>query len=405
MKQYFRIDHRILFLLGYIFYLFTPLIVGYFNFFEGYPGIDLYKGFFKQIPENKITAYILITLSWLPAFYAGHFIFKLCKPYKRSLQLFSKTADSSNVPLIAVLLFSVLVIFVLLGRGSLFGGYATYDANVRGKFSTLLVIYDFFLVYQLITKQKISILLIAGCILTSFFLLTMGGRMYVFQTLVILLVFKTSFARKKWNLKQINFILVTGLFAGSALGVWRQNMSFNFSKASYSFFAEPVFTWFSTSTFLINNKISLINFPLNFLTSFFNLVPNTFFSLRQYVVSTQDMGFITQSPLGADSVWSTLIINFGSIGSFLFILVTGFMLNLLRHNSENSRFGAVYYIMVCGLLPFQFFRDGFYIINKQLFFNFLLLPGFILLVLRFLRYAPSEKSIHKPDAVSIAAPD
>ena len=388
MKQYFRIDHRILFLIGYVFYLFTPLIVGYFNFFDGYPGIELYQGFFKQISENKIITYLLITLSWLPAFYIGHFIFKLCKPYKRSLQLFSKNSDSSNMPLIAVVLFLVLVIFVLLGRGSLFGGYATYDANVRGKFSTLLVIYDFFLVYQLITKQKISILLIAGCTLTAFFLLTMGGRMYVFQTFLTLLVFKTSFARKKWNLKQIGFILAVGLFVGSALGVWRQNLTFNLSKASYSFFAEPVFTWFSTSTFLIDNKIPLVNFPANFLTSFFNLVPNTFFSLRQYVISTQDMGFITQSPLGADSVWSTFVINFGSIGSFFFMMATGFVLNFLRHNSENSRFGAVYYIMVCGLLPFQFFRDGFYIINKQLFFNFLLLPGLIFLVLRFVQYSP-----------------
>ena len=104
------------------------------------------------------------------------------------------------------------------------------------------------------------------------------------------------------------------------------------------------------------------------------------------MVSTQGMGYVYQNPLGADSVWSTFVINFGSVGSFFFIFCTGFMLNFLRHLSENNRFWAAYYILVCGMLPFQFFRDGFYIINKQLFFNFLLLPALILIVLKFVQY-------------------
>ena len=142
--------------------------------------------------------------------------------------------------------------------------------------------------------------------------------MYVFQTLVILLVYKTSFAENRWRFSQITLAGTAGIFFSSALGVWRQDLDFSLSKILYSFFAEPVFTWFSASTFLINNNIPLINFPVNFLTSFLNLMPNTFFNVRQYVVSVQDMGYITESPLGADSIWSNLIINFGSIGPYPF---------------------------------------------------------------------------------------
>ena len=61
----------------------------------------------------------------------------------------------------------------------------------------------------------------------------------------------------------------------------------------------------------------------------------------------------------------------------------GFILAFLKYRSGTGRFWAVYYIMVCGMIPFQFFRDGFYILNKQLFFNFLLFPGAILLLLQY----------------------
>jgi oligosaccharide repeat unit polymerase len=385
MKKYFSIDHKILFVTGYAFYLFTPFIVGYTNLFQGFPGIELYKGFFNAIPDKKINAYLWITFSWLPAFFIGHYLFSLLKPYKLSLQKFPANFCTKNINLIAGMLFLALLVFVFLGRNSLFGGYATYDTGARGKFSSLLIIFNFFLIYQLLSKQQLSWLLLTGCLITAFLLLSMGGRMYVFQTFIVFLVYKTSFAEKRWKPYQIATVVIIGFLVGSLSGIWRMGQNFNLSKASYSFLAEPVFTWFSTSTFLIDNQIPLFNFPSNFLTSFFNLIPNTVISLQPYVVSTQDMGYTYQSPLGADSLWTTLVINFGSIGSFLFILITGFFLNFLRHNAERTRFGAVYYIMVCGILPFQFFRDGFYIINKQLFFNFLVLPGLILIALKFLQ--------------------
>lgn len=382
MKRYYLIDHKLLFVFGYFFYFLTPYIVGVNNLFEGFPGMELYMGFFEKIPDNKLQAYALITFCWLPAFFLGHFCFKLVKPYKKTLELFPASPTTHSISYVSLLLTGVLVLFAWLGRDSLFGGYRSYDIGARGKMSTLLVIFNFFLLYQLVTRQKLSWLLAIGTALTAFLLLTMGGRMYVFQTFLIVLIYKTSFATTRWNALQVLSFAFLGFIVGAAFGIWRSGETLGLTKAAYSFFAEPVFTWFSTSTFLIGNEIPMINFPTNFLTSFLNLVPNTFFSLRPYVVSAQGMGYTYLSPLGADSVWSTYIINFGAVGSCFFIFLTGFLLNFLRHLSESSRFWAVYYILVCGMLPFQFFRDGFYIINKQLFFNFLLLPGLILVIMK-----------------------
>jgi hypothetical protein len=386
MNRYYLIDHKILFFFGYVFYLFTPYLIGVTDVFHGFPGMELYQGFFKRIPEGKLITYAQITFLWLPSFYLGHLCFKFLKPYKQSLLCFTETPADKGLPYVSLLLLFVLLLFTYISRNSIFGGYDSYDIGARGKMSTLLVVFNFFLAYQLITRQRMSVLLVIGTITTALLLLTMGGRMYAMQTFLIFLIYKTSFAKKRFTTLQIIVVSVLGFFIAGFIGIHRLGASFSIDRAAYSFLAEPAFTWFSTSTYLISNDIPLFNVPQNFLTSFLNLVPNTFFSLQPYVVSTHAMAVNYESPLGADSIWTNIVINFGSVGSFFFLFITGFMLNFLRHLSEKNRFAAVYYIMVCSILPFQFFRDGFYILNKQLFFNFLILPGMVLLVLKFLQY-------------------
>lgn len=391
MNKYYLIDHKILFLFGYIFYFFTPWAVGNLGSFAGYPGMDLFHSFYKLIPPSQLFAYIIITLSWLPAFYLGHFTFKIIKPYKKTLLLFPANFLNNHIKYVALFLIGVMIIFTYLGRNSLVTRYDLYDSGIRGKISTLLIVFNFFLLYQLLSKQKPPIALTIGVASTVILLLVLGGRMYVMQTFVIILVYKTSFAVKKWKSYQIFAVTALCFLVGSFVGVARMDTGFNFSKAQYSLLAEPVFTWFSTSTFLINNNIPLINFPSNFLTSFLNLVPNTIINFKQFIVSPRGMGFYYVNPLGADSVWSTLIINFGSIGSFFFIYLTGFILNFLRHLTEDNHFVAAYYISICGILPFQIFRDGFFIINKQLFFNFLLFPLFVIFVVKVVEYYIKKK--------------
>lgn len=386
MQKNYLIDHRLLFLFGYFFYLFTPYIVGVSHFFEGFPGVDLYMDWFNRIPESQLQTYLWITLAWLPAFYAGDLAFQLLQGGYKPLHKFPATPISRSVPMIGVLLIVVLILFTFLARGSLFGGYSNYDVGARGKMSTLLVIFNYFLLYALLSEQKLPMLIVAGTLITAFMLLTMGGRMYVFQTFVIILVYKTSFSPKRWGFLQIFVFALAALSIGAVFGLWRMGSALSFQAALYSFFAEPTFTWFSTTTFLSANEIHYFNWPANFLSSFVNLIPNTIISVKPYLISLESMVKDYSNPLGADSVWSTFVINFGSIGSILFVFLTGFILNALRYASRFSRFWAVYYIMVCGILPFQFFRDGFYILNKQLFFNFLLLPAAILMAIKTLLY-------------------
>jgi hypothetical protein len=386
MRKIYLIDHRLLFLFGYIFYLFTPYFLGTGRIFEGYPGIDLYQSYFQLLPANRLQTYLLVTLSWLPAFFLGHYFYELFFARPASLLKYPTSPVSQSMWVVSILLFLLLIVFTYLARNSILGNYANYDVGARGKMSTLLIIFNFFMMYLLIGEKAKPILIMSGTVITAAILLFMGGRMYVFQTFIIMLVYKTSFSSQRWTVPKIILFSGLGMLVGSAFGLWRMGSALGFESASYSFFAEPAFTWFSTITFLSNNEIPLFNWPANFLSSFVNLVPNTLVSLRPYLVSLESMAAGYKNPLGADSVWSTIVINFGSIGSVIFIFITGFFLNFLRDNSYRSRFGAVYYIMVCGMLPFQFFRDGFFILNKQLFFNFLIFPASILFSLKLMIY-------------------
>jgi hypothetical protein len=378
-KRTYLFDHRFLFLLGFFFYLVSPYVVGSAEVFAGLPGIALFQSYFKQIPTLQMQRYAWITLSWIPIFLIGDWAGKLVGGQLKPLRRFPSSPLSRTIPYIAGLLAAVLLIFAFLSRHSLFSAYASYDVAARGKMSTLMVLYTFFLLHQLVTDQKPSIWLMVGLLITGLFLLSMGGRMYVTQTAIAYLVYKTSFSRTPWSRKQVFWFLIGAVVVGAGVGVWRQNAGYSTLLAVYSIFAEPLFTWFSTSTFLVQNEIPMLQFPANYASSFINLIPNSILPVKQWVVSPQQMGFTYESPLGADSAWTNIIINFGWLGSLVFLFLTGFLLRLLQLKSVHSRFWTVYYLMVVSFLPFQFFRDGFFILNKQLFFNFLILPGLILL--------------------------
>jgi hypothetical protein len=405
MKRQYLVDHRLLFCFGFCYYLITPVIVGTTHLFEGYPGMALFREFFNKLSPSALKTYLLITALWLPAFFAGHYTYLFVNPRRPVLQRFAATNVTRATAIIGVALCGVLLLFAWLARNSILGGYASYDVAARGKMSTLLVIFNFFLTYQLVNQQRLSIWLTLGTTFTAIVLLSMGGRMYVFQTLVIVFLYKTSFASRRWSGTQILLALVAGFFVGSIAGLWRMGASFSLSSATYFLGAEPAFTWFSTSSYLSANDVPFFSVPLNFLTSFLNLVPNTFFNLAPYIISTQSMVNNYASPLGADSAWSNFVINFGSVGSCIFLFLCGFVLNHLRYLSSRRRFWATYYLLVCGILPFQFFRDGFYILNKQLFFNFLFLPGLILLVLHIVFYLNRSYRTMSVDTPAVSASD
>jgi hypothetical protein len=227
VKRYYLIDHKILFLLGYIFYLWVPYWLGAGDAFHDYPGVSLFQKYFQRIAASRIHSYTLITLSWLPAFFLGHLAFKVITPYKRPLQLYPATVITHSVSYIGLLLCGVMVLFVYMSRGAILGSFDNYDVGPRGKLTTLMMVFNFFLLYQLVSRQKPSIYLAIGTILTSLILLLSGGRLTPLQTFLAYLIYKTSFAEKRWRLSRIAIFALIGFFMGALVGMWRVRAGFS----------------------------------------------------------------------------------------------------------------------------------------------------------------------------------
>jgi hypothetical protein len=142
-----------------------------------------------------------------------------------------------------------------------------------------------------------------------------------------------------------------------------------------------MFTWWSAATYLANNNLLLIEFPINYLQSFANFIPTFVYPEKSNLITSARDLYNYSSPKGADSIFVSVSANFGVVGGAVFFGFLGFYYSTVARFSKSNRFALVYYVLIVSLLPFQFFRDNFSIVNKQLFWNFLLIPAFLLIII------------------------
>ena len=165
-----------------------------------------------------------------------------------------------------------------------------------------------------------------------------------------------------------------------AVGIWRMgDTDFTIDQLAYIGVAEPTFTWISAISMYDLNDLPLFAFPGNFISSFINFIPLSVFPNKSEFIS--DLSLNYYAPMGATNVLLSLISNFGILGSMVALFCLGFLLSQVRLRWQTV-FGKTYYYCICGIIPFQLFRDDMGIVNKQFFSNFLLVPILIFAVHR-----------------------
>ena len=143
-----------------------------------------------------------------------------------------------------------------------------------------------------------------------------------------------------------------------------------FDMMMYIGAAESMFTWISAETYF-NNELPLFALPGNFLSSFINFIPSAILPNKLNFILPIKANFY--SPFGAFNIIVSLIYNFGFFGSLLIIYGWGFMLTYIRINCKSILYKSYYYC-ICGIIPFQFFRDELPVVVKMIFYNLLFLP-------------------------------
>ena len=202
--------------------------------------------------------------------------------------------------------------------------------------------------------------------------------MYVLIPIIGLFIYKIYYSKNKWSFKKILFYGGLVFIFMLSVGVFRLGSVPNMDSLIYIFLAEPTYTWWSTATYLQHNNLLAINIPYSFISSFINFLPAPLFENKaEWILHLKDIKYF-EAPLGATSVFISIHGNFGWYVGGFFMFFVGLFYSLIEFYSRNSNFFLAYYVSIASVLPFQFFRDGFTIINKQIFWNMLILPLILL---------------------------
>lgn len=389
--------HNLYFMLGTVYYLVCPVLIGYYEFFIDMPGVKFWWEEFNS-SRNSVAYYFIVVFLYFVFFYIGSSFFYLLPKLKGVKVNVRQTTKVPKLVYIGLLMYAFIILiivftFIVRYRAYLFTGYTTYDIELLGQLGTLNMLSSFFLVFIIIHNEKkykivpyILVVYVLTVALSTLILLGLGSRMYVIIPITMYITYKLFFSDNKIKVYSILVLIAFSLLASVFIAAWRIQFELSPESIIYFFFVEPLFTWWSTATFLKYNNIILIEFPDNFLTSFLNFLPSFLFKEKADLIYPLREKYFYEAPLGADSIFVNIQGNFGVLLGIVYTFFLGFYFSYVYNISKRSFFFKAYYISIASIIPFQLFRDNFAIINKQLFWNTLILPGLMIGVLFLVNY-------------------
>ncbi|MFT6274083.1 MAG: hypothetical protein ACJAZ0_000171 [Halioglobus sp.] len=290
----------------------------------------------------------------------------------------------SNYPLLLAAVFFVLVMyFSLLANASgagFFTGYSSYNISVLGPFSTCVFMCSWFVNY--FSNRNISILFFSFFVFCSALLLGWGSRMFFVLSLTALILGFVS--KNRHILKSIwlyGFIVGAGLLM-VIVGVLREGGGEFSSDILVSvFFAEPLFTSVTGSLYLESlGGRPVYGVPYDVFASFIHAIPSAVYPDKMQIINEITRNENVVSPFGAKALLVNLYSNFGMFYP-LFIALMGFYYGFLNRRAQNSVFYRATYFSVLPIILLLFFRENLTTVLKVMFFNGLLVPLLVSLVL------------------------
>ena len=372
--------HNILFLIGFIYYLIIPLVVGNFELMSDMPAMNNWHQAFYLSNHNSLI-YIFIILAFFISFYTGSILIDVLPRRPKLSNHPNKKFVKINLSIYGLLFLLTTIYISISYREVLFSGYEAYDISILGMLGTINSVGVILLLFIILNSKKYNFqigLFYTFIIYSSIILIGLGSRMYVLIPIVAVFVYKFFYSKNRWTVKKV--FTLTFLVASLLLiiGAWRIGGIIDLEFMMYLLLAEPTFTWWSTATFLGNNDLFAIDFPSNFLSSFFNFLPSFIHADKSSWIHSIHEKYFYEAPLGADSLFVNIQGNFGWYFGCVYMFLLGLFYSFIERLSKKSNFYMAYYIGIVAVLPFQLFRDGFGIVNKQLFWNMLLVPSIII---------------------------
>jgi len=350
-----EINHVATFTFGFLFYWITPLAARIYASRMDFPMASTWLALFRA---NLIVPYALSCIALYICFAWGDSLGIRWFPEKRS-------EKKPPVPRLALSLVIVGACGMLAYTAAMFRGALLRPATpgdipaqtARGAVTAYIVLLCVVAVIFTIDHPEIGwrkrlrspyfLLLIVG----SAVLLFLGSRLYVASFLVMFAIYQSCF-RKRFRLTTV---IVSGialaLFFG-AVGMWREEG--DISGALFNVVEEPMLNSISLVHHLCYKGIAWINTPEQLERDFRNLIP-TILLPNKFATSKKPDAY---TPLGSLNSYVSFNLNFGLLGSGLFLFLWPMLFRYLRSRSA-ATLPATMYVMCSGWLAFTFFRDPF----------------------------------------------
>jgi hypothetical protein len=374
------INHVTTFTLGFLFYWLLPVILIVTPTTDAAEQITNY---FSAIPPDRLLGYNISILFCYLAFALGDTLgtFPLIKrkrvtrPRKFQPQLWKLEWAS------ALILFVIELVKV---RHSLFTSYTHSDFIARGTLIAVsIVLFSISLRIAIEGRWKFM----QAYFIVALALLAAGGRLYFVSSVISLLAYISH--RKPIRSRVLLVGGVCAMALMGIIGVLRVHSSASLLLILLNVVTESLFTSFSLFSYLSANPISWIHAPTFLIADLYNLIPSALVN-KHHLTTLVDSGLGIASPMGAMHSWVSFNVNFGIIGTLIFMFLFGY---LLRINEKMS----VPYLMLTGFTAFTFFRDPFSVslVKNMLEFS-ILIPLFLEQINRLCTFAVKTSSEFVP---------
>ena len=389
-------DHVFMFSCGFIFYWILPIALGKLNYASGpnHPNMAIWYDIFNNLTYQKLIIYMACTLAYYVSFVIGDLLSsKVVKcPLSKSYAFDKRLL---NIPLLFGVIIAIYHAYPL--ADAFFTGYRISPMFVQTGPLTAVTVYLLCIALLFVPDiqktnsgnsvkvlralfNKASIIFIIMVML----LVSLGGRSVFVASILIILAFYTCYFKrlKVWNVIMIfcaiiivshiivMFRMSQPLFVADTYGI-RVILPFLLS--------DNLFISFSLIDVLNKYTFPALQFPAPLLSHLVGLMPSFIFPGKSALfIGYATLGYKILVPQGACNSFVSLMINFGIVGTGIFLFCVSFFLGWLKRKLIQPY--QTMYVLTCGWIAIAFFRT-FESATMKLIFEFSILIPFLITII------------------------
>lgn len=388
-------DHVFMFSCGFMFYWILPIILGKLNYASGpnHPTMAIWYDIFHKLPHYKLITYMSCTLACYISFIIGDLLSsKVAKGSSSRRYNFDK--NLLNIPLFLGIILAIYHAYPLWDK--FFTGYRISpmfsETGPLTAVTVFLLSIAFMFVPDIHAKSgnqlkyfrvifnKASII----CLIMIILLISLGGRSIFIASIFIIIAFYSCYF-KRLNLMYVVFVFCAIIILSHMIVMFRMSQPI-FNMNTYDIdvilpflFSDNIIISFSLIDFLNNYTIPALKFPTPLLSQLIGIIPTFIFPGKSALyIGYSTLGYKIFIPQGACNTFVSLVINFGIVGTVVFLFSISFFFGWLKMKLIQPY--QTMYVLTCGWIAISFFRT-FESTTIKLIFEFSILIPFLITII------------------------